>query len=113
MLQFRLEPPSQHQKENKLQRPCAQSISHPSRRSKMDTPALGQSAKKKIKRKPARFSFSFYNTQPFHFPIKPDPKNDQRNSRHKRRNRAYEVNRRAFHQIYPDAPQSDSQRKQR
>src|SRR4030095_16926625 len=77
---------------------------------KRDTPAHVQQAKKKETEKPTESSFSCDDPQPFHFAVEPDAINDQRNGGDKRCDRACKINRRAFHHIDPDAPQSHSQR---
>src|SRR6266480_1942554 len=113
MPRFRPAPTSQRQKETRSPLPCARPLFHPSRHSKTDTPVPAQRAKRSIKAKPTESSFSCDDPQSFHFPIKPNPINDQRNGGHKRCDGACEINRRAFYEIDPDAPQSDPQREKR
>src|SRR6266436_4111986 len=104
---------SQRRTETRSQLPCARSIFRPSRHSKTDTPTLGQRARRRTKAKPTEFSFSCDDPQPFHFAVEPDAINHQRYSGHKRCDCPCEINRRAFYEIDPDAPQSDSQREKR
>src|SRR5437764_1112816 len=113
MLRSHPELTSQRQKETRSRRPCARSIFHPLHHSKTNMPAPVPPAKKSIKEEPTKSSFSCDDPQPFHFPVKPNPINDQRNGGHKRCDGACEINRRAFYEIDPDAPQSDPQREKR
>src|SRR4029077_2081033 len=113
MLRSHPGPTSRRRTETRSRPPCARSIFRPSRRSKTDTPAPGQRARRRTKAKPTEFSFSCDDPQSFHFPIEPDPIDDQRYSGHKRCDCPCEINRRAFYEIDPDAPQSDSQREKR
>src|SRR5213594_1961199 len=112
MRRFHLGPTSQLQKETRSPPPCARSICHLLRRSKTDMPALAQPAKRGTTTTSTKFLPSCDESQPFHFPIKPDAVNDQRDRDHKRADCARQINRRAFHEIDPDAPCSDPERKQ-
>src|SRR5436309_13559142 len=113
MRRFRPGPTSQLQKETKSPPPCVRSIFHLLRRSKTDMPALAQPAKRSTRARSTKFSLSRDDAKPFHFPIKPDAVNDQRDRAYKRRDCAGQINLRAFHEIDPDAPCSDPERKQR
>src|SRR6266568_8438520 len=112
MRRFHLGPTSQLQKETRSPPPCARSICHLLRRSKTDMPALAQPAKRSTRAKSTGFSLSCDEAKPFHFPIKPDAVNDQRDRDHKRGDCTGQINRRAFHEIDPDAPCSDPEREQ-
>src|SRR5207253_11026668 len=113
MRRFHLGPTSQLQKETRSPPPCARSICHLLRRSKTDMPALAQPAKRSTRARSTKFSLSRDDAKPFHFPIKQDAVNDQRDRDYKRADCAGQINRRAFHEIDPDAPCSDPERKQR
>src|SRR6266480_1387108 len=113
MRRFPPGPTSQLQKETRSPPPCVRSIFHLLRRSKTDMPAPAQPAKRSTRVESTRFSPSCDDAKPFHFPIKPDAVNDQRDRDHKRADCAGQINRRAFHEIDPDAPCSDPERKQR
>src|SRR5947209_8995899 len=113
MLRFHPGPTSQLQKETKSPPPCVRSIFHLLRRSKMDMPAPAQPAKRSTRVESTRFLPSCDDAKPFHFPIKPNAVNDQRDRDNKRADGASQINRRAFHEIDPDAPCSDPEREQR
>src|SRR6266496_898335 len=104
--------PEANQKETRSLPPCARSIFHLLRHSKTDRPALAQPAKRSTRAGSTGFSPSCDDAKPFHFPIKPDAVNDQRDRDDKRADCAGKINRRAFHEIDPDAPRSDPERKQ-
>ncbi len=76
-------------------------------------PALVQVVKRSTKAGPTEFSLSCDDAKPSHFAIEPDAVNDERNCNNKRADGAGQINRRAFHEIDPDAPCSDPERKQR
>src|SRR5436190_20876355 len=113
MLRCRPGPTSQRQTETRSQLPCVRSIFHPSRHSKTNTPVPGQLVKRSIKAEPTETWFSCDDPQAFHFAIEPHAINYQCYGAHKRCDRTCEINRRAFYQIDPDAPQSHSQREKR
>src|SRR6266480_3971486 len=113
MRRFHPGPTSQLQKETRSPLPCAQSIFHLLRRSKTNRPALAQPAKRSTRVRSTNFSLSCDDAKPFHFPIKPDAVNDERDRNNKRADCAGQINRRAFHEIDPDTPCSDPKREQR
>src|SRR5437762_11593081 len=76
-------------------------------------PALAQPAKRSTRARSTKFSLSCDEAKPFHFPIKPDAVNDKRDRDHKRADCASQINRRALHEIDPDAPCSDPEREHR
>src|SRR5438128_6782033 len=76
-------------------------------------PALVQVVKRSTKAGTTELSPSCDDAKPFHFAIEPDAVNDERDRNNKRADCAGQINRRAFHEIDPDAPCSDPERKQR
>src|SRR5260370_6338598 len=104
---------SQLKKDTRSPPPCARSIFHLLRHSKTDMPALAQPAKGSTRAGSTKFSLSCDDAKPFHFPVKPDAVNDQRDGGDKRADCAGQINRRAFHEIDPDAPCSTPEREQR
>src|SRR5436190_10736843 len=76
-------------------------------------PTLAQPAKRSTRAGSTKFSLSCDDAKPFHFPIEPDAVNDERDRNNKRADCACQINRRAFHEIDPDAPCSYPERKQR
>src|SRR6266550_3975201 len=106
-------PTQPHQKGTRSPPPCARSIFRLSRHSKTGMPALAQLAKKSTKVKSTKFSLSCDDPKPFHFSIEPDAVHDQSDGDDKRADCAGQINRRAFHEIDPDTPCSDPERKQR
>jgi hypothetical protein len=56
---------------------------------------------------------SRYDVEPFHFPVKPNAIDDERERAGERRNRAGKINGRAFDHIDPNAPAAHAQREQR
>src|SRR5437868_11812826 len=113
MRRFHPRPTSRLQKETRSPPPCARSICHLLHRSKMDRPAPAQSAKRSTRARSTKFSLSCDEVKPLHFSIEPDAVNDQRDRDHKRADCAGQINRRAFHEIDPNAPCSDPNSKQR
>jgi len=113
MRRFPPGPTSQLQKETRSPRPCAQSIFHLLRRSKTDMPVPAQLAKRSTREKRIKFSLSCDDVKPFHFSIKPDAVNDQRHRGNKREDCSSKINRRAFHEIDPNAPCSYPECEQR
>src|SRR5947209_20436336 len=101
MLRFRPGPTSLRRTETRLRPPCAVWISRPSRRSKTDTRSpvapLAQSEDQK-----SQTAFSCDDAKPLHFSVKPNPINYQRGGTGERRDRARQINWRAFNQIDPN-----------
>src|SRR6266568_726061 len=64
-------------------------------------------------RQSTKFSLSCDDAKPFHFPVKPDAVDDERDCAGERRYCTGEINRRAFHEINPNAPASNTEREQR
>src|SRR5947207_10795057 len=106
-------PTSQLQKETRSPPRCAGPTLHVLRRSKTDMPTLAQPAKRSTRAGSTKFSLSCDDAKPFHFPIEPDAVNDQCDRDDKRADCSGQINRRAFHQIDPDAPCTDPEREQR
>src|SRR5437867_10266258 len=106
-------PTGPRRKGTKWRLPCAPSIFHPWRRNKTDRRSLARLPIKLTTTRPTKFSLSCDDAEPFHFSVKPDAVNDERNGADERGDRAREINRRAFHEIDPEAPPAHSERKQR
>src|SRR5205823_13820269 len=102
-----------HRRETKWLSPCARSIFRLLHHSKRDMPALRARQTESTRTKPTKSLPSCDNPKPFHFAVEPDAVNDQRNRRGKRRDRACKIDRRAFHEIDPDARGPGPHRKQR
>src|SRR6266404_1832413 len=111
MRQCHRSPTSPRQTETKSQPPCAGSISRLWLRNKTD---MHWPVARPTQPKPPGWSrtFSCDDPEPFHFPIKPNAVNHQREGGGERCDRAGEINRRAFDQIDPNAPGADAQREE-
>src|SRR5205823_6554932 len=80
--------------------------------SKMDKQAPERAARWTIARS-IRLLLSCDDAKSSHFPIKPNAVNNERDRANKRRNRPGQINRRAFHEIDPDAPRANPEGEQR
>src|SRR5207248_4163472 len=112
MRRFHPRPTSRLQKETRSPPPCARSICHLLHRSKTGTPMPVRPAKRSTRARSTKFSLSCDEVKPLHFSIEPDAINDECDRDDKRADGASQINRRAFHEIDPDAPCSDAEREQ-
>src|SRR5437870_4160607 len=113
MHRFRPRPTSPRQKETRSRPPCVRSICRLWLRNKTGRRLPPRRQTRSTITRSTRFSRSCDDAKSFHFPVKPDAVNDERNRATKRRDCAREINRRAFHEVDPDAPTANSEREQR
>src|ERR1700732_4571319 len=112
MRRFHPTPTLPPRRETRSRPPCARCFFHPWRRNRTGTPSPARAAKRSTRARSREFSLSCDDAQPFHFPVKPNTVNDQRDGGGKGHDQAGKINRRAFHEIDPNAPASNSERKQ-
>src|SRR2546423_15127074 len=112
MPQFRQEQTCSPRTRTRSPPPWSRAICCLLRRSKTDMPGLvARQTRSTITESGTAFSCD--DAEPFHFSIKPDAVNHQRERGDKRTDCTGQINWRALNHIDPDAPRADSKREQR